>query len=193
MQSVERISEIITEVFSPFVLSGLLLCLIAMATDPRWVLPVGLSLVFIVGLPFALSVWMHRTGRTSDRYIQERQQRTPFYVGTLVSYVVGAVSLNLVGASAQMLLALNLSIAAILVVALVNLKVKVSVHALVAALFALIAPLYVSWGPLAWVLGGLVWASTVCARWSLRKHSALELALGTALGGLLAWVFVLLR
>lgn len=136
---------------------------------------------------------MHRTGRTSDRYIQGRSQRTPFYAGTLASYLTGAVSLHLVGTSHQVLLALHLSIAAIVVVAVVNLRIKVSVHALVAALFALAFPLYVPWGSCGVVAGGAVWAATACSRYALRKHIPLELTLGTAGGATLTWAYLALR
>ena len=77
MLSLDRVNTVLTEIFSPFVLSGLLLAIIAIATDPTWVAPVALSLLFIVAIPLALSLWMHRTGRVGDRFIQDRAQRTP--------------------------------------------------------------------------------------------------------------------
>lgn len=39
-----KLSHVLTEVLSPFVLSGLLLCQIALATDPRPAAPVALHL-----------------------------------------------------------------------------------------------------------------------------------------------------
>lgn len=82
-----KLSQVLTELFSPFVLSGLLLVQIALATDPTWAAPAAICLIFIVGIPFALSWWMHATGRTSDRYIQDRRQRTSFYAATFASYL----------------------------------------------------------------------------------------------------------
>lgn len=112
-----KLSQVLTELFSPFVLSGLLLVQIALATDPTWGLPVLICLVFIVGIPFALSWWMHATGRTSDRYIQDRRQRTPFYAATFASYLVGAILLNIISTSSQVCLTLNLSLISLAVVA----------------------------------------------------------------------------
>lgn len=92
-----------------------------------------------------------------------------------------------------MRLTLNLSLISLAVVALVNLKIKVSVHALVAALFALVAPLYAPLPALGYALGALVWAATVWARWNLRKHTVGELALGTIFGALLALAYLTMR
>lgn len=189
----EKASKAATEIFSPFVLSGLLLAIIAIATDPTWVVPVALSLLFIVAIPLALSLWMHRTGRVGDRFIQDRAQRTPFYAGTLLSFTAGALALNFVDTSSQVPLALNLSVAMLLVVALVNLKIKASMHALVAALFALVFPLYIPLPTLGYAVGAGVWASTVYSRYYLRKHTVPELALGTLFGVALAAVFLGLR
>lgn len=188
-----KLSQVLTELFSPFVLSGLLLVQIALATDTTWAAPAAICLIFIVGIPFALSWWMHATGRTSDRYIQDRRQRTPFYAATFASYLAGAVLLNIISTSSQVRLALNLSLISLVVVALVNLKIKVSVHALVAALFALVAPLYAPLPALGYALGALVWAATVWARWNLRKHTLGELALGTVFGALLALAYLTMR
>ncbi len=98
-------------------LSGLLLVQIALATDPTWAALAAICLIFIVGIPFALSWWMHATGRTSDRYIQDRRQRTPFYAGTFASYLVGAILLNIISTSSQVCLALSLSLISPAVVA----------------------------------------------------------------------------
>lgn len=46
---------------------------------------------------------------------------------------------------------------------------------------------------LGYALGLLVWAGTVWARWNLRKHTPVELALGTAFGALLAVAYLTMR
>ena len=177
----EKASKAATEIFSPFVLSGLLLAIIAIATDPTWVAPVALSLLFIVAIPLNLSLWMHRTGRVGDRFIQDRAQRTPFYAGTLLSFTAGAISLNFVDTSS------------LIVIALVNLTIKASMHALVAALFALVFPLYTPLPALGYMVGAGVWASTAYSRYYLHKHTVPELALGTLLGVTLAAAYLGLR
>lgn len=187
------VASAISEVFSPFVLSGLLVTSIAVVTDPSWGLPVAVSLIFIVGFPLFLSIWLHRTGRVTDRFMRVRQQRTPFYLATLVSFVVGAVALNVIDTSREVPLAINLSVAMLLVVTLVNLKFKVSMHALVAALFAVVFPLYFLSLSLGYVLGVGVWASTVWSRVVLKRHSVPEVMVGTLFGVALGVVYLLCR
>lgn len=184
----------ITEVFSPFSLSGILITLIAITTDPTWGTPVAVSLIFIVGIPLLLSLWMAHSGRTTDRYIKVRKQRTPFYAGTLLSLITGAVSLNFINTSSEVPLALNLSIAMLAIVMVVNLKIKVSIHALVSALFAVVAPLYVPLPHiLGWALGALIWAAATNSRRYLKRHTLSELAMGTAFGLILAATYLALR
>lgn len=187
------IASAVSEVFSPFVLSGLLVTTIAVATAPNWGLPVAISLIFIVGFPLFLSLWLHRTGRVTDRFMRVRKQRTPFYIATLVSFVVGAVALNVIDTSREVPLAINLSVAMLLVVTVVNLKFKVSMHALVAALFALVFPFYF-WGmPWGFVLGFGVWISTVWSRVVLKRHSVPEVVVGTLFGVVLGFIYLFNR
>lgn len=189
-----RVNTAISEAFSPFVLSGLLITLIAITTDPTWGTPVAISLIFIVGVPLALSIWMHQSGRTTDRFIQIRKQRTPFYLGTLLSLLIGAISLNFVDTSHEVPLALNLSILTLVIVTLVNLRLKVSIHALTSALFAVVAPLYVPLPhPVGYTLGICIWALTVNSRYYLKRHSGLELVTGTIFGLTLAAAYLALR
>ncbi|WP_237189250.1 hypothetical protein [Rothia nasimurium] len=192
--SLTRLNTIITEAFSPFTLAGILITLIAITTDPTWGTPVAISLTFIVALPLALTLWMARTGRTTDHYINIRKQRTPFYAGTLLSLITGAIALNFVNTSHEVPLALNLSIATLIIVTIVNLKLKVSIHALVGALFATVAPLYLPLPhPLGYTLGIIIWALTVNSRRYLKRHNGLELTTGTIFGLMLAATYLTLR
>ena len=188
-----RLNTAISELLSPFVLSGLLITLIAITTDPTWGTPVAISLTFIVGIPLALSIWMHRTGRTTDRFIQIRKQRTPFYAGTLLSLLTGAITLNFVDTSYEVPLALNLAIATLIIVMLVNLKLKVSIHALMATLFALVFPLYTPLPAASYIAGAGIWAATLYSRHYLKRHSILELITGTIFGAILAATYLLMR
>lgn len=188
-----RLNTAISELFSPFVLSGLLITLIAITTDPTWGTPVAISLTFIVGIPLALSIWMHRTGRTTDRFIQIRKQRTPFYAGTLLSLLTGAITLNFVDTSYEVPLALNLAIATLILVMLVNFKLKVSIHALMATLFALVFPLYTPLPAIGYAAGLSIWAATLYSRHHLKRHSILELITGSIFGLTLAVAYLSLR
>lgn len=127
---------------------------------------------------------------TTDRFIQVRKQRTPFFIGSLVSMLIGAGALNLIDTSRDVVLALNLAVLSLLAVIAINLKIKISLHAFVAALFAFVAPIYLPYSSHIILIGLLIWAVTVCSRYYLKRHSVLELILGT-IGGLIVGVLYL--
>lgn len=191
--SKNSIANAVSEVFSPFVLSGLLVTMIAISTDSTWGVPVAIDLIFIVAIPLAISIWLHRTGRTTDRFIQLRKQRTPFYLATLASFIIGAISLNFIDTSHEVPLAINLSTAMLVLVIAVNLKLKVSIHALVSALFAIVSPFYFPSLFAGYILGVGIWATTVWSRYTLKRHSAPELVTGTLFGIVLALIYLSLR
>lgn len=188
-----KLLSLVSEVFSPFVLAGLLITLIAVVTDSAWALPVLICLTFIVGIPQALSIYMHRANLTTDRFIQVRKQRTPFFIGSLISMLVGVVILNLVGTSRDVVIALNLAVLSLIAVIGINLKIKISLHAFVAALFAIVAPVYLGTSVFSVVLGGVIWALTVWSRYYLKRHSGFELILGTIGGVIVAGLHLWLR
>lgn len=188
-----KTSSFISEVFSPFVLAGLLITLIAVKTDDSWGWPVLTCLTFIVGIPQALSLYMYRANLTTDRFIQVRKQRTPFFIGSLVSMLVGAVALNFIGTSHQVVTALNLAVLSLVAVIGINLKIKISLHAFVAALSAVVAPFYLGAYALSAVAGIMVWGLTVWSRYHLKRHSSLELVLGTLGGVVVACLYLWLR
>lgn len=188
-----KLSNLVSEVFSPFVLAGLLITLIAVKTDSDWGLPVLVCLTFIVGIPQALSIYMHRANLVTDRFIQVQKQRTPFFIGSLISMLLGVIVLNLVRTSSDVVLALNLAVFSLIAVIGINLKIKISLHAFVAALFAVVAPVYLGVSALAVSLGCLVWALTVWSRYYLKRHSGFELVLGTVGGVIIAGLYLWLR
>lgn len=188
-----KLLSLVSEVFSPFVLAGLLITLIAVVTDNAWFLPVLICLTFIVGIPQVLSIYMHRANLTTDRFIQVRKQRTPFFIGSLISMLVGVVVLNLVGTSHDVVIALNLAVLSLIAVIGINLKIKISLHAFVAALFAIVAPVYLGASVFSVVLGGVIWTLTVWSRYYLKRHSGFELILGTIGGVIVAGLHLWLR
>lgn len=132
---------------------------------------------------------MHRSGRTTDRFIAVRQQRTTFYLATLTSLLIGAVTINLIPTRHEVRLALNLSVGTVVVVLIVNLLIKVSIHAMISALAALTAPLFLPHPGLLYTLGALIWATTVWSRYYNRRHTITGLILGTVFGVGLALLF----
>lgn len=107
--------------------------------------------------------------------------------------LVGVVVLNLVGTSHDVVIALNLAVLSLIAVIGINLKIKISLHAFVAALFAIVAPVYLGASVFSVVLGGVIWTLTVWSRYYLKRHSGFELILGTIGGVIVAGLHLWLR
>lgn len=169
-----------TEVFSPFVLLGVLLVVVAFTTDRRPWLAVAVSLVFIVVIPQVLSIVMARRGTVTDRFIVRREQRHRFYALCLVSVMLGGLVLVLLPVGSAVVVSVWVCLGVLVLVALINLRVKISVHALTSAFVAVAVPAMVGWE---WVLTGAVISAWVCwSRVVMRKHTVSEVLLGVAGG-----------
>ncbi|QNV37625.1 hypothetical protein [Rothia terrae] len=185
-----KLASLLAEIFSPFILCGILISTIALATDPHPLPAICVALGFLVFVPQALSIRLARSGKTTDRFVQVREQRTQLYVMTLVSVVIGCLLLNLLPTSRDVQLIMNTAAATLVVAMLLNFIIKVSIHALMAALFGIVLPVYLGGATLYFVVGALIWAVTVWARLHNKRHSALELVLGTLVGGIVALFYL---
>lgn len=185
-----KLASLLAEIFSPFILCGILISIIALATDPHPLPAICVALGFLVFVPQALSIRLARSGKTTDRFVQVREQRTQLYVMTLVSVVIGCLLLNLLPTSRDVQLIMNTAAATLVVAMLLNFIIKVSIHALMAALFGIVLPVYLGGATLYFVVGALIWAVTVWARLHNKRHSALELVLGTLVGGIVALFYL---
>ncbi|GAA1748409.1 hypothetical protein HF984_02390 [Rothia terrae] len=185
-----KLASLLAEIFSPFILCGILISTIALATDPHPLPAIGVALGFLVLVPQVLSVRLYKSGKTTDRFVQVREQRTQLYVMTLVSVVIGCLLLNLLPTSRDVQLIMNTAAATLVVAMLLNFIIKVSIHALMAALFGIVLPVYLGGATLYFVVGALIWAVTVWARLHNKRHSALELVLGTLVGGIVALFYL---
>lgn len=185
-----KLASLLAEIFSPFILCGILISTIALATDPHPLPAICVALGFLVFVPQALSIRLARSGKTTDRFVQVREQRTQLYVMTLVSVVIGCLLLNLLPTSRDVQLIMNTAAATLVVAMLLNFILKVSIHALMAALFGIVLPVYLGGATLYFVVGALIWAVTVWARLHNKRHSALELVLGTLVGGIVALFYL---
>lgn len=187
-----KIASIVSEVFSPFILTGILTTTIALATDSRPLIPALVTLVCITLIPQGLSIYLHRSQKTTDRFIMVRQQRTPFYLATLVSIALGALLLNFfISTTTEVQAILNIALATVCIVALINLKIKISIHALISCTFALVMPLYLP-APSVILLPLFIamWTLTVWSRRALNRHSTPELVLGTIAGVLVSGIYL---
>lgn len=171
----------ITEIASPFVLVGVLIAVVALRFETRPVLMAAWVILFIVAIPQVLAVWMARTRRTTDKFIVVREQRHRFYALSAASFLAGIGFTWLADTSWQLKFSTGYALAILVVVAVINLRMKISVHALAASFTTLCVPV---------VLGHPGWAiplvaAAVCVPWARvynERHSMLEAASGFGLG-----------
>src|SRR5699024_10344131 len=121
------------------------------------------GVVAVVVIPWGLSLYMAHTGRVSDRFIYHRKQRYVFYGISLISIAAGTAILLIAPAAAATKSIIIVMLLAILIIALVNFRLKASAHAGMSAIFGMVIPgLFGSW----WVLLSLVVHASVCwSRW----------------------------
>lgn len=180
-----------TELFSPFVLATLLFVVVAFTTSPSPWLALAVPMIFIVAIPLALSLWLTRSGKVTDRFIVQRQQRHWFYLASLCSAAIGVLLVSVLPVGSVMKLSIWTILVILILISGVNYVIKVSVHALVAAFFALSLP-YLA-GSWLWLLATVpIWALVTWSRVTLGKHTVREVALGTAAGGVSAAVYLFL-
>ncbi|GAB3188540.1 hypothetical protein [Nesterenkonia suensis] len=176
-----RFAHLVTEVFSPFLLVAVLLTHVAVLTDPTWWWSALTCVTFLAGIPWLTSVMMVRRGRATDRFFRHRDQRHLFYALALGSMLLGGTALLLVPTSADLRLAAVLAVGTLAAIMVINTRVTISIHALSAALAASVIPAglpHTAW----WAIGAACWALSCWSRLAMRRHSVLDLTLGSLLG-----------
>lgn len=145
-------------------------------------------------IPQALALWMARTKRTTDKFIVKREQRHLFYALSAGSFLAGIAFTWLAQASWQVRFSSAYALGILAVVAVINLRLKISVHALAASFTALCTPAVLG----APVVALLLVPVALCVPWARvhqRRHSALEAGSGFLLGllsGALFWALLML-
>ena len=187
-----KLARVVTEVFAPAVLVTVLLLLLGWHSGWRgthWAwrgLGFGVvAALFESILPFLFILSRVRTGRITDHHIGDRRQRlVPLAVG-LGSVAVGFVVLSLLSAPRELMAGVVAGFVGLLVAAAVNHFWKMSVHAAVAAGSVVIcAEVFHGWPLLAAPVVVLVGWSRV----RLKDHTAGQVVVGAAVGGLVAGV-----
>lgn len=177
----DKTASVIAEVLSPFVLVGALIAVVALRFEDRLALVAGGVLFFLVLVPQVLAMWMAHTKRATDKFIVRREQRHLFYGLSAGSFLFGLAFTWMVQASWEVRFSSVYALGILVVVALINLRLKISVHALSASFVALSVPVVLGY-PLAAV--ALVPAA-LCVPWARvyqGRHSALEAGSGFGLG-----------
>lgn len=184
-----KLASAISEVFSPFVLVGLLLVLVASVFDSQPLPTASVLLAFIVLIPQALALWLAYTKRTTDHFIVRREQRHRFYALSAASMLGGVIAAWVISEAWEIRYASCFALGILVIVALVNTVFKISVHSLAASFVAFCAPLIIGHP---WLLLILIPISLIIpwARAAQQRHTNLEVILGYLLGVILAIIFI---
>ena len=139
-----------------------------------------LTLFVTLLLPMALLLfWGTRTGRWSDADVSIRSERVRFYPRAIPISAMAVIALWLLRAPAMALHGAVVTLFLLLVAALVNFRIKLSLHALFAFYSAIILfVVHPVVGAIAFVLAFLVFWS----RLYLGRHDLLETLVGASLG-----------
>lgn len=180
----------VTEVFAPTVLVGVFLLAQPLLTPGATWLQSVTAMVFTVGLPFALLLWLKHRGAVTDHHISVREDRAPVMAFAALSLGIGALLLVLLGAPAGLFGAIGAVFVGLVLCLLVNLVWKLSVHSAVAAYIALalLAPVPALGPALALLLASAVGWSRI----RLGAHSPGQVLAGHAVGCLVFAVSLLL-
>jgi hypothetical protein len=143
-------------------------------------LTLWLTLFVTVILPMAfLLFWGARSGRWSDLDVSIRVERARFYPQAIPISAMAVIALWILRAPAFALRGALVTLFLLVVAALVNFRIKLSLHALFAFYSAIILIMV---NPVA---GAIAFALAFLVFWSrlyLRRHDLLEMLVGTSLG-----------
>lgn len=177
---------LVSEILSPVALVAILLSAAILAPGGGEGHHLVIALVFAAALPYIGLHWAAWSGKTTNHWVSKREQRSKVYAWILASILAGLLLLILTAAPARLFVTFGFFFGSIALAALINRKIKISIHGMVAAalLFALVP--YV--GPWAW----LAVPVTILVGWSrlaLGQHELPEVLLGSGLGLLLGGLY----
>jgi hypothetical protein len=154
--------------------------IIALRLASRAGLALLLTLLATLILPMALLLFRGvRSGRWSDVDVSIRAERVRFYPRVIPISAMAVIALWLLGVPAFALRGAAVTLSLLVVAALVNFRIKLSLHALFAFYSALI--LFVVQP----VVGAIAFALALLVFWSrlyLERHDLLETLVGASLG-----------
>lgn len=177
----DKTATVIAEVLSPFVLVGALIAIVALRFEDRPALIAGGVIFFLVLVPQTLALWMAHTKRTTDKFIVRREQRHLFYGLSAGSFLSGLAFTWIAQSSWEVRFSSTYALGILVVVALINLLLKISVHALAASFVALCVPVVLGYPVVAVALV----PAALCVPWARVhqcRHSVLEAGSGFGLG-----------
>lgn len=181
-----RVAEVISTMFNPlFVAAPTFLALLI--SEKASNLPVLTTVVLAFGtvIPLAILYCLARRGMISDLSVSERESRATAFAGVMSSYLLGAVLLLLARAPPLVTAVMFCYLGNSLVMMLVSLKWKISVHA--SGITGSVTVLTFSRGVVALFLLGL----TVPIGWSrmrLGAHTIAQVVAGALLTIATTWL-----
>ncbi|MEU6236726.1 phosphatase PAP2 family protein [Kitasatospora sp. NPDC047058] len=189
----ERGARIVTDVLAPAnLVIGLLLAVGAHSTagwsGAGWGL---LAALFCGVMPIGMIAFGVRRGALTDKHIRIRRQRMVPMTASLLSVVAGLALLRVLHAPAEVGALVVAMLAGLLSALAVTVWWQISMHNAVAGGTAMI--LLLVFGPAVLPLAAALPVAVGWSRLALKAHTPAQLLAGTALGGVCALVFTLLR
>ncbi|MFJ2778765.1 hypothetical protein [Kitasatospora sp. NPDC087315] len=189
----EKGARIVTDVLAPAHLVIALLLLVGTHSADDWsgagwgLLAASFCGVVPIGI-IALGV---RRGTLTDKHVRIRRQRVVPLAASLLSVLAGVALLYALHAPAEVCALVVAMLGGLLSALAVTVWWQVSLHNTVAGGAAMI--LVLVFGPALLPFAAAVPAAVGWSRLALRAHTPAQVAAGTALGGVCALVFTLLR
>jgi hypothetical protein len=192
--SERRLARLITNVFAPAQVVGVLLIVVALHSTQTVTAAVDWSLLTVgiaVLIPFAYVLRGVRRRHLTDIHVGQREQRSPPLLVAIGSIFVSLALLVVLGAPRELVALVAAMTAGLLATLLVTLVWKISMHAAVSGGAVVILALV--FGP-AWLATGVLAGLVGWARVKLADHSIPQVVAGAALGAVVAAVvFTLIR
>ncbi|MDZ7339252.1 MAG: phosphoesterase PA-phosphatase [candidate division KSB1 bacterium] len=184
----ERIAKVISNVTIPTVFSAIVFLIISLHAEAyflRGVLVTVICWLTASVLPAAYVLRLVRQKRVSDKHVPIREQRTRPYLVATVCYALGLVLVKAVGAPFPVWGLMWCYVVNTLVLALINLRWKMSAHAMGAAgaLAGLTYALGMAVAPSFFLVLVVGWA-----RIRLRAHTVAQVVAGALAGAGLTFV-----
>lgn len=188
----QKSARIITDALAPAHLVIALLLLVGWHSTRSWAgLGWGLLAALFCGVvPVGIVLLGVERGGLTDKHIRVRRQRVVPMALSLVSVAVGVALLHVLGAPADVSALVVAMLVGLVAALLVTTRWQISIHNSVAGGTVMI--LLLVFGP--WLLPTVTGAAAIgWSRLVLRAHTTAQVLAGTALGGVAALAFVLLR
>ncbi|MCW4048255.1 MAG: hypothetical protein NWE89_00830 [Candidatus Bathyarchaeota archaeon] len=185
METKETLAKAVTLVFNAPLLAVLTYLYIYEFNRPEPSLSLlGVATFFSGVLPVLIILYMKRSGIVHDMMVERHEDRIKPFIGAIVSYLLGIIALVYLRAPIEMLYLMACYTVNSLVMMLITLRYKVSIHAagIAGPATFLVHQYSVSLWPFT------ILAAVVCwARYELDMHSLGQLTLGLILSALLTY------